>query len=108
MLPELELERWQLWTQVLLAKGHQTALAQNFQTLTLTLCFLRADGHIPGHQIIVITTRFETSTARNSESPEERGPGAGEPRKGPEIPVAHPWDTVWKEGSLASVHSTLA
>lgn len=60
MLPTLELERWQLWTQVLLAKGRQTVLAQNFPTLMLTLCFLRADSHIPGHQTIVITASFET------------------------------------------------
>lgn len=37
-----------------LAKECQTSLTQDFKTLTLSLCFLKVDSYIPGHQTRVI------------------------------------------------------
>lgn len=39
MLPELELERWQLWTRVLLAKGRQTSVSAELSDAYTHLVF---------------------------------------------------------------------
>lgn len=47
MLPKLELERWQLWTHVLLAKGRQTSVSAELSDAYAHLAFSESGQSYP-------------------------------------------------------------